>query len=70
MHVLLEGVLPYELSLVLYSFIYVKKVQMDAGVTETQQFVFVLCLTIQLNMNSLFDTLFGTDYQIEYEENI
>jgi len=46
------------------------QVQMDAGVTETQQFVFVLCLTIQQNTNSLFDPLFGSDYQIEYEENI
>jgi len=44
--------------------------QTDAGVTETQQFVFILCLTIQLNTNSLFDPLFGTDYHKEYEENI
>ena len=47
----------------------INQVQMDC-VTETQQFVFVLCLTIHPNMNSLFDPLFGTDYQIEYEENI
>jgi len=38
--------------------------------SETQQFVFILCLTIQPNTNSLFDPLFGTDYQIEYKENI
>lgn len=42
------------------------QVHVDAGVTETQQFVFVLCLIIQPNTNSLF----GTNYQIEYEENI
>ena len=49
---------------------YTVQVQMDAGLTETQQFVSVLCLTIQPNTNSLFDPLFGTDYQIEYKENI
>ena len=49
---------------------YTVQVQMDAGLTETQQLVFILCLTIQPNTNSLFDPLFGNDYQIECKENI